>query len=136
MVVSYLGGIMKTKDIIEKSLSFLINEYGLVLDYNTNGKENFYYFRNKYGSFNYYEWPQFGDHIFSVTINGVEKKKIDFFVEYPKIVEKFNQSHKGLKWLFKDTCEDYWNMIADIIKTEIVSHGALFGLKVEKGTTK
>ena len=121
---------MKTdKEIIEKTLAFLVTDFNFEFEYRTtNGNEEFYSYKNRYGSFNYYQWAHFGEYRFSVmNSNGIQD--IRFNELYPNIVAQFNKDHKGLKWLFKDSREDYWNMIASILRLEINKNNSLFGLK-------
>ena len=121
---------MTDKEIISKSLGFLMSEYSMKFIYNTNGNEYFYYFQNNNGSFNYYEWPQFGDKQFSVVINNIGKKLLNFELDYPDLIREYKRKHSGLLWLFKDQRKDYWDTVALIVKQEIQTKGTLFGLKL------
>ncbi|MDY6141669.1 MAG: hypothetical protein SPI52_02975 [Bacilli bacterium] len=118
---------MTTLDIIKNKLKFLIEEYGFTFEFN-NERGNHYIFNNKNGSIQFYEWRQFNELAIFVKYDLISKK-INLIEEYPKIVSQFNQSHKGLKWFFKDDREDYWEMISKILKIEI-DKKSIFGLKL------
>lgn len=119
---------MTTEKIIKNALEFLCVEYGFEFQYETefNGAMTFKYF-NDNGSFSYYQWEQMQEYEFSVIYNQYYKK-LEMQLLFPKEFALFNQQHKGLRWLFKDKREDYWNMIAGLIKGEIKNTGSLFGL--------
>lgn len=122
---------MKTdKEIIEEALSFLVTNFRFIFEYKTsNRNEEFYSYKNRYGSLNYYQSQEFGDYRFSV-MNSEGIRDINFVELYPSVVAQFNKAHRGFRWLFKDLRIDYWNMIALIIKMEIENTGSLFGLKI------
>lgn len=119
---------MTTLDIIKNKLSFLIDEYCLNFEF-INDSGNHYIFINKNGYLEFYEWQQFNESAIFVKYDMISKK-INLFEEYPKIVAQFNQTHKGIKWFFKDSTEDYWQMISEIIKIEIDNYKSIFGLKL------
>lgn len=119
---------MTTKDIIEKKLFFLINEYGFDFEFN-NISGNHYIFKNKNGHIEFYEWKQFGEFAILVKYDMISKT-INLVEEYPKMIGQFNQNHKGIKWLFKDDRNDFWEMISKIIKNEIRNKKSIFGLSV------
>ena len=70
---------MKTKEIIKNKLEFLITDYDFDFDYNSNGKEVWCKFTNKYGSINWYSYEQFGEYELSIVENGKGKKILDSF---------------------------------------------------------
>ncbi|MBE6592830.1 MAG: hypothetical protein E7642_02415 [Ruminococcaceae bacterium] len=117
---------MATQDIIKKHLDFLIYQYGFEFEYVCNEGEHFI-FKNQWGYFKYYQWSQFGEEEFSVKI-GSNFRTIKLYEEYPQIVGQFNQNHKGFKWFFKDSRDDFWLMVAAIIKDEINLKNSIFGL--------
>ena len=102
--------------------------YGFVFEYNNDFGDH-YIFKNANGHIEFYEWPEFDESEIIVKYNMISKK-VNLIVEYPKIVGKFNQNHKGIKWLFKDFRNDYWKMIAEIFTIEIAKKHAIFGLAV------
>lgn len=121
---------MGDKEIIEKSLSFLITDHNFKYRYETqNGNDMNFIYENKNGYFKYYQWPQFNESEFSVLFDN-EFKKINLFEIDPKYFSLFKKQHSGIKWLFKDKRQDYWNMIATILKHEISISNSLFGLKI------
>lgn len=121
---------METNQLILKKLGFLIDKYKMEYIYDIDGNQKFYRFKNDYGSFSYYEYRQLGEVEFSIKTNE-EYRIINFFEIYPKLISRFNQDHKGIKWFFGDKREDYWEMISQIIKSEIELNHSLFGLRVE-----
>ena len=123
---------MSDKEIIETALNFLVIDHGFSYEYNTpNGNAEYFKYKNKNGCFAYYQWVQFGEYEFSVTYDQTFRK-IQLFEEYPKYFAFFKNKHKGIKWLFKDSRKDYWEMISNIIKDEIASKGSLFGIQMSK----
>ncbi|MBQ7761832.1 MAG: hypothetical protein IJ400_07235 [Clostridia bacterium] len=119
---------MTTLDIIKNKLKFLIEEYGFTFEFN-NDRGNHYVFNNKNGYIEFYEWKQFNESAIFVKYDMISKK-INLIEEYPKVVGQFYKIHKGVKWLFKDERNDYWEMIAKIIATEINNKKSIFGLKI------
>ena len=105
-----------------------MNEYDFTFDYN-NIDGNHYIFKNKYGYIEFYEWEQFNESSIFVKYDMISKR-INLIEEYPKVIGKFNQTHKGFKWFFKDKRDDYWEMISEILKLEINSKNNIFGLKL------
>ena len=123
---------MSDREIIEAALNFLVVDYGFSYEYHSlNGKEEYFQYKNNYGCLTYYQWAQFGEQEFSATHNQTFRK-IQLFEEYPKYFASFKSTHKGIKWLFQDSRKDYWEMISNIIKEEIASTGALFGIQIRK----
>lgn len=118
---------MTTLDIIKNKLKFLINEYNFTFEFN-NESGNHYIFSNQNGYIEFYEWSQFDEFAIYVKYDMISKK-INLMEEYPKVIAKFNQSHKGIKWFLKDKRDDFWEMISQIIKIEIVNKN-IFGLKI------
>ncbi len=96
---------MTTKEIIETKLNFLITEYGFDYEY-IHDMGDHYYYKNKYGYIEFYEWEEFQEDGFYVTYDMLSKKII-LIEEYPKIAGRFYQTHKGIKWFFKDIRYDY-----------------------------
>lgn len=119
---------MTTKDIIEDKLMFLVKDYGFIFEY-SNIQGEHYVFRNDNGYFEFYEWAQFDESEIHVKYDEVFKK-INLIEYYPKIIGEFNQTHRGIKWFFKDTRNDYWDMISKIIKLEINNKKSIFGLTI------
>ena len=119
---------MTTLQIIKEKLKFLIDNYGFTFEFN-NIYGNHYVFKNNNGYIEFYEWPQFDESAIFVKYDMISKK-IDLIVEYPKVVGKFNRSHQGFIWFFKDQRYDYWEMIALIIKEEIDNTNTVFGVKI------
>ena len=117
----------KKELIIEDKLNFLVLDYGMTYRREKYQGRTLYVFQNQFGEFIYWEWAQFSEDGFEIRI---EDKKVDVNIldEYPFIYNRYLESHKGIKWAFKDTQEDYWGMIASIIKQYIESKGNLFGL--------
>ena len=123
---------MSDREIIEAALNFLVVDYGFSYEYHSlNGKEEYFQYKNNHGCLTYYQWAQFGEQEFSATYNQTFRK-IQLFEEYPKYFASFKSKHKGIKWLFQDSRKDYWEMISNIIKDEIASTGALFGIQIRK----
>ncbi len=121
---------METYKIIEKELQFLITDVKMIYTHEKKGNQNYYYFSNDFGRFTYYEYRQFGEQEFTILANG-SLKTINMFNENPQVYSKFKQEHKGIRFFFKDMRQDYWKMIAEIIKLEIDSTGSLFGLRIK-----
>ena len=119
---------MTTEEIIKKNLSFLLDNYEFIFEKKNEGG-NYYIFSNKYGSFGYYEWAQFDDSEFFVKYNSIYKR-INLIEYYPKIVANFTIEHKGIRWLFADTREDFWKMVSWIVKEEIKNKNTIFGLRI------
>lgn len=119
---------MTTLDIIKNKLKFLIDDYDFTFEFN-NDRGNHYIFKNTNGFIEFYEWGQFDESSIFVIYDMISKK-INLIEEYPKMVAQFNQTHKGIKWLFKDDRYDYWEMISKIIKIEINNNKNIFGLKL------
>jgi|GEM_PF-5948708 len=117
---------MTTENIIKDKLGFLTTNYHLDFEYVEN-RGSHYIFRNKYGFIEFYEWPQFDESAIFVTY-GMVSKNIHLIEHYPKAIGDFYRRHRGIKWFFKDERFDYWEMIANIIKTEISQHNNIFGL--------
>lgn len=122
---------LSDKEIIEKSLNFLIVDYNFKYEYLTPycNNEEYYIFRKQDSCFTYYQWNEMKEYKFTVVFDQ-EFKEIRLFERYPQELELFRKNHTGIKWIFKDYREDYWKMIADIIKKEIQSTGFLFGIKI------
>lgn len=118
---------MTTLDIVKDKLKFLIEEYGFIFEFNEDRGDH-YIFKNKNGYIEFYEWQQFNESAIFVNYDMISKE-IKLLLEYPKIVGRFNQMHKGLKGFFKDRRKNYWEMISKIIKIEI-SKKNIFGLRV------
>ena len=119
---------MTTKGIIENKLGFLIKEFGFDFVFN-NISGDHYIFRNKNGYIEFYEWEQFGESSIVVKYGQISRI-VHLFEEYPKVVGQFNQTHKGIKWFFKDKRNDYWEMISQIIRIEINNKKSIFGLNI------
>ena len=119
---------MTTLDIVKDKLGFLVKDYGLVFEYSSISG-NHYIFKNPNGYLEFYEWEQFNESAIFIK-HGLISRKIDLLEEYPKITAKFLQTHKGIKWLFKDDRAEYWEMVAEIIKSEISRKKSIFGLNV------
>lgn len=117
---------METEKIIRSKLEFLEKEFGLKFCHNNNRGDHFLY-SNASGSFEYYEWLQFGEKTFIVTFNN-ESKVIDMFQESPKEISAINIKKKGIKGFFYDERDEYWTLISNIIKNEIKTTSTLFGL--------
>lgn len=119
---------MKTEDIIKSKLFFLIENYDFHYFYNeVNGSH--YYFKNLYGEIEFYQWEQFGEEAIYVKYDSIFKT-INLYEYYPKIYGKFMQEHRGLKALFKNKTNDYWEMISLIFRLEIEKNQNIFGLKI------
>ena len=119
---------MTTLDIIKNKLNFLIDEYDFTFEFN-NISGNHYIFKNKNGYIEFYEWEQFNESAIFVKYDMISRK-INLIEEYPKIIGEFNNSHKGLRWFFKDQRYDYLEMISKIINNEINTNKSIFGLKL------
>lgn len=119
---------MNTIDIVKNKLDFLLKDYGMAFEYN-NIRGNHYIFKNPTGYIEFYEWKQFNESAIFIKY-GLTSRKIDLLEEYPKIIGKFYQKHKGLKRFFRDDREEYWEIVAEIIKTELFSKKSIFGLQV------
>ena len=119
---------MTTLDIIKNKLKFLTDQYNFIFEF-SNIFGDHYIFKNRNGYIEFYEWAQFNESEFFVKYDMISKK-INLIIEYPQIMGEFKQNHKGFKWLFKDKRHDYWEMIANIIQTEITINNNIFGLKL------
>ncbi len=119
---------MTTLNIIKNKLNFLIDEYDFTFEFNNN-EGNHYIFNNKNGFIEFYEWEQFNESAIFVKYDMISKK-INLIEEYPKMIGKFHQDHRGIKNLFKDNRNDYWEMISKIIKIEINNNKNIFGLEL------
>ena len=119
---------MSTLDIIKCKLKFLIDKYDFDFEF-INVSGNHYFFKNRNGYIEFYEWPQFDESAIFVNYNMISKE-IKLIEEYPKIMGKFIQSHKGFLGFFKDERYDYWEMISNIIQIEINTNNNIFGLKL------
>lgn len=120
---------MGIDEIICNNLDFLIDDYGFVFKYNTNGYEDWCYLSNRFGSINWYSWEQFGEYELTITINGREKlfldsdRKLNYTplkIKRISLIERF----------FRDSRQIYWQRIAIAFKQEIEATGTLFGLKL------
>lgn len=121
---------MDTETIIRKHLAFLEKEYDFTFNFNGSSGDH-YLFKNTYGTFEYYEWPQFGEKEFYISYEG-ESKRIDMLLENPKMISLINHKKRGIKGFFYDEREDYWTVIEQIVRNEIKETGTIFGLRVEK----
>lgn len=119
---------MTTLDIVKNKLNFLIDEYDFTFEY-INEMGEHYIFRNKNGLIEFYEWAQFNESAIFVNYYMISKK-INLIEEYPRIIGKYHQDHRGIKNFFKDNRNDYWEMISKIIKIEISNHKNIFGLEI------
>lgn len=88
-----------------------------------------YLFKNAYGELEFYQWEQFNEEAIYVKYDSTFKT-INLYEYYPKIYGKFIKEHKGLKSLFKNKTNDYWEMISLILKNEIENTKKIFGLKI------
>ncbi len=120
---------MKTETIIRNHLSFLENDFGLVFEL-IKDKGSTYSYKNEYGKFEYYEWMQFGESRFTIYFDN-ECRTINMINEAPKDIGKYNHEFKGMKVLFKDRREQYWQIIETIVRKNINDSGTLFGLKLK-----
>jgi len=120
--------IMRTEDIIRRHLRFLESDYGMIYT-KTRKRGDTISYANENGRFEYYYWQQFQEFEFIVRLQQ-ECKTIDMLTESPRELGEFYHKSKGLNRLFKDTRDEYWKIIANIIKKEIGKSGTLFGLKI------
>lgn len=121
---------MEDKEIIYGSLSFLVDKYGFKYKYFCTGKEYYYSFQNKHGTFTIYEWPQFQDRIFYITLRNTSKIAIDIFKNHKHLLEDWEKKHSGFIWIFKDKRKDYWLLVAQIIREQINTDGQFWGIKI------
>lgn len=119
---------MKTEEMIRKKLKFLEEEHHFRYQYFFESG-NHYIYENDYGTFIYYEWQEFGEKEFTIKTNQ-EIKTINMLHENPKLMGEFQNKYRGLRGLFKNNKEEYWNIIRDIIKEEIDKNGSLFGIQI------
>lgn len=89
---------METKEIVMEKLKFLIDEYNFAFFYERQQGDH-YYFRNKYGVFRYYEWPEFEEKEFSI-IHDSELTVIDIVIENPVLFSAIEKKKRGLKDCF------------------------------------
>ena len=121
---------MSTLDIVKNKLWFLVADYGFEFCYG-DGRGEHFYFSNKNGHIEFYEWDQFKE--FEIRVStGTYWEAIDLSQRYSKFWDEFNQKHKGIKWWFKDKRHDFWEMIVNIIKTDIATENTVFGLMLVK----
>lgn len=119
---------MTTEELINLNLGFLIEEYGFTFEfYNEHGSH--YIFKNANGHIEFYEWEQFKDHCIFVKC-GTNERETQLYYEYPEIFNRFQETHKGFKWFFKDERPDYWAMVSDIVRNEIKTKNSIFGLNI------
>lgn len=123
---------MTTEEIIKDNIGFLINEYNFVFTSNSNGKEEWFYFSNNYGSINYYIFEPAGEYELSITINGKGKIVLDSFKIVSNSLLQINKKMSLLEFVFEDHRKIYWNKISKAFKTEIKKSGTLYGLNLEK----
>lgn len=121
---------MDTRKIILSKLKFLIDDYGFAFYFEEN-EGNHYYFKNKYGIFKYYEWAQFNESEFSVKYD-YTFTIINMYLESPLTMSKIQKKKTGLKGLFYDERNDYFEEVSRIIKNSIEKTGTIYGLKVDK----
>lgn len=121
---------MTTEEIIKDNIGFLINEYNFVFTSNSNGKKEWFYFSNNYGSINYYIFEQTGEYELSITINGKGKIVLDSFKIVSNSLLQINKKMSLLEFVFKDHRKIYWNKISKAFKTEIKKSGTLYGLNL------
>lgn len=121
---------MRLEEIIRNSLNFLELEYGFKYEVSKDRGVTYTYI-NKYGKFEYYQWQQFDESRFIIYYKG-ESRIINMFHESPKKIGNFNFESKGFKGLLKDSRQEYWKIIAEIIKNNISETGSLFGLRIDK----
>ena len=119
---------MKTVDIIKNKLMFLTDIYGFSFSSNSNGKQLWCYFKNSYGSINWYSYEQFGEYELSVVIYGKDKIILDSFqnVNTPFKIKKTISFMN----LFRDSRIIYWDEVSKEFKSQISKYGNIFGLKV------
>ena len=127
---------MKTEEIIKKELGFLITDYGFIFNYQSNGKEIWCSFTNKYGSVDWYSYQQFGEYELSIVENGREKKTLDSFRKNENAILKIDRNKSIFELLFKDLRKNYWKKISNAFKKQIADTGSLFGLKIEGNIKK
>lgn len=121
---------MTVKETIEKHLAFLVSDYGFTYKFETsNGNDMRFIYENANGYFMYYQWEQFGESEFSVCCNQTFLK-VSLIEKYPHIFAQFRKNHRGIKWFFKDSRKDYWEMVSSILRNEIENNGSLFGLYI------
>lgn len=123
---------MKTEGIIKNKLGFLITDYDFDFDYNSNGKEEWFRFNNKYGSISWYSYEQFGEFELSIIENGKERKILDSSMIIRNPILKIDKKKSFLGFLFKDQRITYWEQIAAAFKKQIIDTGSLFGLRIIK----
>ena len=123
------------KEIVSAKLSFLVTEYNFECLYDTYRQSIIpvWIYKNTFGLFCYMEHEIFGEISITVETNDGQKvhcSEYELYERYKDIYNLFQNSHKGIKWFFKDLREDRMDMIADIIKREIELTGRLFGLQL------
>lgn len=123
---------MKTEKIIKNKLGFLITDYNFNFDYNSNGKEVWCRFTNKYGSINWYSYEQFGEYELSILENGKGKKILDSFKVNGNLLLKIDKKNSFLGFLFKDKRITYWEQVSTAFKKQIIDTGSLFGMTIIK----
>lgn len=121
---------LETYKIIEKELEFLVSNYRMEYTYDVSLGRKYYRYKNQFGVFTYYEYRQLGEQEFSVLTNN-NFTVINMLNEYPSIISRFNRQSRNIRFFLKDRRQEYWKMIAEIIKKEIDSSGTLFGLEVQ-----
>ena len=121
---------MTTEEIINKHLDFLIKDYNFTYEYRVEYAAEWFVYKNANGYFEYYEGNQFDEQSSYTIMTSNVYKRIFPLTEYPDIYREYKKSHRGIKWWFKDIREEYWAMIAKIIKTEIETKHSIFGLEV------
>ncbi len=119
---------MKTKNIIRDALLFLEKEFHLEFQL-IEERGNYYIYKNKFGRFEYYEWSQFQEAEFRVNAND-ECKTIDMLFIDPKKMGVYQKKNKGLRGFSRDGREEYWKIVANIIRSEIEKNNSLFGLRL------
>lgn len=120
---------MEFVDLVKDSFGFLIRDYGFEFSYNNEWGDH-YFFRKPDQTFEYYEWPQFGEYEFHIIGNNAY---ITIYVwdKYRKEIKQFKKQHRILKIFTKaDWFPAYYDTIANIVKNEIETTGTLFGLKL------
>ena len=129
---------MNIQKIVREKLFFLEADLGFDFHY-SNERGNHYIYTNEFGYIEVYERAQFDEYEIRVQdttyfnrngIHGIYFKRIDLKETYKKEFKQFNKQHRGIKWWFKSPIDDYWQMIADIIKKEIETSNSVFGLKI------
>lgn len=118
---------------VKTALQFLVDDYGFTYQfYSTNGCDEYYNYRNKYGCFMVNQWKQFDDLDFFVT-DSHGKRRILLQEYYPNELNEFRKTHKGFMWsLAKFSRPDYWDTLKMILQKEIERTNTLFGLKLSK----